>query len=130
MSSSPLCNIVFYNDDETTMDFVVHVLQEFLDLDFDEANQRMLRVHQDGKAICGTFERDDPKHGSPLLSRWRPSTTIRSSVFLKKRISLSSHRPPPLMRWRCGMMTGVERRRSAWLARSAHTIGAGAKVIP
>lgn len=59
MPNGPLYNIVFYNDDETTMDFVVHVLQEFLDLDFDEANRRMLRVHHEGKAICGTFEHDE-----------------------------------------------------------------------
>ena len=57
--SNPLCNIVFYNDDVSPMDFVVHVLQEFFDLDFDEANKRMLRVHHEGKAICGTFERDE-----------------------------------------------------------------------
>jgi ATP-dependent Clp protease adaptor protein ClpS len=59
MPNSPLCNIVFYNDDKTTMDFVVHVLREFLDLSFDEAEKLMLRVHHEGKAICGTFERDE-----------------------------------------------------------------------
>jgi ATP-dependent Clp protease adaptor protein ClpS len=59
MSNSPLCNIVFFNDDETPMDFVVHVLQEFLDLGFDEAEKLMLRVHHEGKAICGTLGRDE-----------------------------------------------------------------------
>jgi ATP-dependent Clp protease adaptor protein ClpS len=59
MPDNALCNIVLFNDDETPMDFVVHVLQEFLDLDFDEANKRMLRVHHEGKAICGTYEREE-----------------------------------------------------------------------
>jgi ATP-dependent Clp protease adaptor protein ClpS len=59
MPNEPLCNVVLLNDDETPMEFVVHVLQEFLDLDFDEATKLMLRVHHEGKAICGTCERDE-----------------------------------------------------------------------
>jgi len=48
MPNNALCNIVFFNDDETPMDFVVHVLQEFLDLGYDEAIGLMLRVHHEG----------------------------------------------------------------------------------
>jgi ATP-dependent Clp protease adaptor protein ClpS len=59
MPNNALCNIVFFNDDETPMDFVVHVLQEFLDLGYDEAIGLMLRVHHEGKAICGVCERDE-----------------------------------------------------------------------
>jgi ATP-dependent Clp protease adaptor protein ClpS len=55
----PLCNILLLNDDETPMDFVVTVLQDFFDLDFDEANKLMLRVHHEGKAVCGTYERKE-----------------------------------------------------------------------
>jgi ATP-dependent Clp protease adaptor protein ClpS len=50
----PFCNILLLNDDETPMDFVVTVLQDFFDLDFDEANKLMLRVHHEGKVVCGT----------------------------------------------------------------------------
>ena len=78
MPNSPDRNILLLNDDETPMDFVVHVLQEFLDLDFDEACKLMLRVHHEGKAVCGTYEREEAetraaailalaaKHGHPL----------------------------------------------------------------
>jgi ATP-dependent Clp protease adaptor protein ClpS len=59
MPNTPLCNIVFLNDDETPMDFVVHVMQEFLDLDFDDASKLMLRVHREGRAISGPYERDE-----------------------------------------------------------------------
>jgi ATP-dependent Clp protease adaptor protein ClpS len=59
MPNNPRYNIVFFNDDQTTMEFVVHVMQEFLDLDYDEATKLMLRVHHEGKAICGTYERDE-----------------------------------------------------------------------
>ena len=59
MANSLLYSIVFLNDDQTPMEFVVHVLQEFLDLDCDAATKLMLRVHHEGKAICGTYERDE-----------------------------------------------------------------------
>jgi ATP-dependent Clp protease adaptor protein ClpS len=59
MPNVPLYNVVFLNDDKTPMEFVVHVMQEFFDLDFDEATKLMLRVHHEGKAICGTYERDE-----------------------------------------------------------------------
>ena len=59
MPDKPLFNMLLLNDDVTPMDFVVHVLQEFLDLGFDDACKLMLRVHHEGKAICGTYERDE-----------------------------------------------------------------------
>jgi ATP-dependent Clp protease adaptor protein ClpS len=78
MPNSAVCNILLLNDDETPMDFVVWVLQYFFDLNFDEANKLMLRIHHEGKAVCGTCERDEAerrvsnilafasKHGHPL----------------------------------------------------------------
>jgi ATP-dependent Clp protease adaptor protein ClpS len=77
MPDSLVCNILLLNDDETPMDFVVWV-QYFSDLDFDEASKLMLRIHNEGKAICGTCEREEAarrvsnilafaaKHGHPL----------------------------------------------------------------
>jgi ATP-dependent Clp protease adaptor protein ClpS len=57
MPNTPLCNVVFLNDDRTPMDFVVTVLQDFMGLGFDEAERLMLRVHREGRAICGTYAR-------------------------------------------------------------------------
>ena len=59
MPNNPHYNVRLLNDGVTTTDFVVHVLQEFFDLGFDEARKLMLRVHHEGKAICGTSERDE-----------------------------------------------------------------------
>jgi ATP-dependent Clp protease adaptor protein ClpS len=59
MPNNPLYNVLLLNDDVTTMEFVVHVMQEFLDHGYDEATKLMLRVHHEGKAICGTYERDE-----------------------------------------------------------------------
>jgi ATP-dependent Clp protease adaptor protein ClpS len=41
------------------MEFVVHVMREFLDLNDDKATKLMLRVHHEGKAICGPYKRDE-----------------------------------------------------------------------
>ena len=59
MPDNPRYNVLLLNDDVTTMEFVVHILQEYFDFGFDEANKLMLRVHHEGKAICGTYERDE-----------------------------------------------------------------------
>lgn len=59
MPNNPLYNVLLLNDDVTPMEFVVHALQEYLDFGYDEALKVMLRVHHEGKAVCGTFERDE-----------------------------------------------------------------------
>jgi ATP-dependent Clp protease adaptor protein ClpS len=59
MSNGSICNLLLLNDDVTPMDFVVTVLQDVFDLDFDDACKLMLRVHHEGKAVCGTYERKE-----------------------------------------------------------------------
>lgn len=51
-------NVVLLNDDFTPMEFVVEVLQKFFDMGLQQANAVMLKVHHDGKGICGTFSRE------------------------------------------------------------------------
>jgi ATP-dependent Clp protease adaptor protein ClpS len=41
------------------MDFVVGVLQRFFLMSNDEAITQMLRIHNEGKAICGTYSREE-----------------------------------------------------------------------
>ena len=50
--------VLMLNDDYTTMEFVVLVLQEFLNKDREAATQIMLKIHLDGKGVCGVFSRD------------------------------------------------------------------------
>ena len=50
--------VVLLNDDYTPMDFVVTVLQEHFNKDRHEATQIMLKVHNEGKGICGVFSKD------------------------------------------------------------------------
>jgi ATP-dependent Clp protease adaptor protein ClpS len=58
MPNEPLYNVLLLNDDETPMEFVVNVLQDFFGMDYDAAIKLMLRVHHEGKAICGTYVRE------------------------------------------------------------------------
>ncbi|MPM23803.1 ATP-dependent Clp protease adapter protein ClpS [bioreactor metagenome] len=50
--------VVMLNDDYTPMEFVVVVLQEFFNKDREAATQIMLKIHLDGKGVCGVFTRD------------------------------------------------------------------------
>ncbi len=50
--------VVLLNDDFTPMEFVVHVIQEFFGKDRETATQIMLKIHLEGKGICGIFTRD------------------------------------------------------------------------
>src|SRR5258708_36658020 len=43
------------NDDNTPMEFVVHVLERFFSKSREEATQVMLHVHRRGVGICGVF---------------------------------------------------------------------------
>ena len=50
--------VVMLNDDYTPMEFVVVVIQEFFGKDLETATQIMLKIHLDGKAVCGVYSRD------------------------------------------------------------------------
>lgn len=54
----PKYKVVMFNDDYTPMDFVVEVLELYFNMDRIQATQVMLRVHLDGKAVCGIYSRD------------------------------------------------------------------------
>lgn len=50
--------VVLLNDDFTPMEFVVLVLQEYFNKDRDTATQIMLKIHLEGRGVCGVFTRD------------------------------------------------------------------------
>ncbi|TAG34289.1 MAG: ATP-dependent Clp protease adapter ClpS [Polaromonas sp.] len=50
--------VVLLNDDYTPMEFVVVVIQEFFNKDRESATQIMLKIHLDGKGVCGVFSKD------------------------------------------------------------------------
>ena len=54
----PLYNVFLLNDDYTTMDFVVHILQEIFRKNITEAAQIMLHVHKKGIGLAGAYPRE------------------------------------------------------------------------
>ena len=58
LAPPPLYTVVLLNDDFTPMDFVVLVLQKFFSMDRERAMQIMLKVHMEGRGVCGVYPRD------------------------------------------------------------------------
>ena len=54
----PMYEVALLNDDYTPMEFVVVVIQEFFSKDRETATQIMLKIHLDGKGVCGVYSRD------------------------------------------------------------------------
>ena len=75
-----LYRVIINNDDFTPMEFVVHVLEQFFNMDRAKATRIMLDVHNNGKGVCGLYPRDiaetktlqvnnySRKHNHPLMT--------------------------------------------------------------
>ena len=50
--------VLMLNDDFTPMEFVVQVIQEYFSKDRETATQIMLKIHLEGKGVCGIYSRD------------------------------------------------------------------------
>ena len=54
----PLYKVLLLNDDFTPMDFVIEVLLKFFGMDREQATRIMLKVHNEGRGLCGVYPRD------------------------------------------------------------------------
>tara|TARA_B100000674_G_C37700080_1_gene850100 strand:+ start:90 stop:470 length:381 start_codon:yes stop_codon:yes gene_type:complete len=54
----PRYKVILINDDYTPMDFVVDVLRTFFGMNIEKATQIMLKVHTEGKGVCGVYSKD------------------------------------------------------------------------
>ena len=54
----PLYKVILINDDYTPMDFVVDILRSFFNMNVEKATQIMLKVHTEGKGVCGVYSKD------------------------------------------------------------------------
>lgn len=58
LAPPPLYTVVLLNDDFTPMEFVVYVLQKYFSKNREQATQIMLKVHVEGRGVCGVYPRD------------------------------------------------------------------------
>ncbi len=50
-----LYRVILLNDDYTTMEFVIHVLETVFHKQLPEATRIMLNVHKNGVGLCGVY---------------------------------------------------------------------------
>lgn len=50
--------VILFNDDWTTMDFVIDVLMRIFEKSSDEAVNIMLKIHKEGSGVCGVYPYD------------------------------------------------------------------------
>lgn len=58
LAKPPMYKVMLMNDDYTPMEFVVGVLIKFFNLTVETATRVMLKVHTEGRAVCGVYSRD------------------------------------------------------------------------
>lgn len=51
-------SVIMHNDDFTTMEFVIAILNIIFKKSYEEANKIMLEVHRKGKGIAGVYTYD------------------------------------------------------------------------
>jgi ATP-dependent Clp protease adaptor protein ClpS len=77
--------VLLHNDDYTTMEFVVYVLQRFFGKTSEQAQRIMLKVHTEGIGVCGVFTHEiaetkvtqvskaAKENGHPLMCTMEPA---------------------------------------------------------
>lgn len=75
-------NVLIHNDDYTTMDFVIHVLQKFFSKSYQEAQAIMLKVHHEGAGLCGTYTYEVAESKSSKVNKYSRSKghPLKSSI--------------------------------------------------
>lgn len=76
--------VLLHNDDYTTMEFVIYILQSVFHKQLPEAESIMIQVHRNGIGVCGVYtheiaeskakkvERVAREHSHPLLCTIEP----------------------------------------------------------
>jgi ATP-dependent Clp protease adaptor protein ClpS len=66
----PMYKVILLNDDYTPMEFVVHILELFFNMNREKATQIMLTVHTMGSAVVGIYPRDIAESKSQQVNEY------------------------------------------------------------
>lgn len=58
LQKPPMFKVLLLNDDYTTMDFVIMILEDLFYKTSEEAERIMLQIHHEGHGVCGVFTRE------------------------------------------------------------------------
>lgn len=64
-----LYRVLLHNDDYTTMEFVIYVLQKHFHKSSEEAQAIMIKVHKEGVGTCGVFTYEVAETKSSKVAR-------------------------------------------------------------
>lgn len=58
MAPPRMWNVILWNDEKTSMEFVVMVLMQIFHRSFEEASDIMMHIHENGRGIAGTYSHE------------------------------------------------------------------------
>lgn len=58
MKRPSMFNVILFNDDKTTMEFVILILMSVFQKPFEDASSLTLKIHEEGRGIAGTYSNE------------------------------------------------------------------------
>ena len=62
--------VVLLNDDYTPMEFVVELIEQFFYISRENATQIMLKIHTEGKGVCGIYTEDVAETKAAVVNQY------------------------------------------------------------
>ena len=58
MAPPRMWNVMLFNDEKTSMEFVIMVLMQIFHRSFEEASDIMMHIHENGRGVAGTYSHE------------------------------------------------------------------------
>ena len=66
----PMFQVILLNDDYTPMEFVVELLEKFFGKTRENATRIMLKIHTEGKGVCGVYTKDVAETKAAVVNQY------------------------------------------------------------
>ena len=80
----PRYKVVFMNDDVTPMGFVVAILEQVFNYSIQQANEVMLKVHNEGSAVVGVYDYSTAETKKNITDNWSKQYNYPLVVKIEK----------------------------------------------